>query len=73
MRPLHSNGIPLLLRIRWNLFISRFLAMSMARTHRKHLLQHLFYCCVRVLRALSINGYNNHISNILLSHAIVNS
>lgn len=30
--------------------------MDIREPHTKHLLQHQFYCCVRVLRALSRNG-----------------
>jgi hypothetical protein len=30
--------------------------MDICELHRKHLLQHWFYCCVRVMRALPRNG-----------------
>jgi hypothetical protein len=55
--PLPSNGRPLLLRIRWNVFTQSLLSNGHAAgQHRKHLLQHLFYCCVRVSRALPSNA-----------------
>jgi hypothetical protein len=51
-----------LLRIRWKVFTESLLSNGhSADPHRKHLLQHLLYCCVRVLRALPSN-----ISTLLL-------
>jgi hypothetical protein len=51
--PLPNNGFLILLRIRWNMLIESLVSNEYMRTHnRKHLLQHLFYCWVRVLRAL---------------------
>jgi hypothetical protein len=35
---------------------TRCLAVDIWESHRKHLLQHWFYCCVRVLRELPRNG-----------------
>jgi hypothetical protein len=56
-RPLPSNGRPLLLCIRGNVFTESLLSNGHgADPHRKHLLQHLFYCCVSVLRTLLNNG-----------------
>jgi hypothetical protein len=55
--PLPRNGRPLLLHIPWNMFTkSLFSNGHGADPHKKYLLQHLFYGCLRVLRALPSNG-----------------
>jgi hypothetical protein len=56
-RPLPINGRSLLLRILWNVFTESLLSNGHgADPHRKHLLQHLFYCCLPVLRTLPSDG-----------------
>jgi hypothetical protein len=54
---LPSDGRPLLLRIYWNMFTESLLSNGYgANQSRKHLLQHLSYCCMSVLQALPSNG-----------------
>jgi hypothetical protein len=55
--PLPSNGRPLLLFTRSNLFTESLLSNGYgADPHTKHYLQHLFCCCVTILRPLRSNG-----------------
>jgi hypothetical protein len=46
--------------------LARYLTMDICEPHRKLLLRHWFYCCVRVFRTLLRNGSTCH--NIFVSH-----
>jgi hypothetical protein len=54
-RPFTGNRRPLLLCIRWKVFTESLLSNGHgADPHAKHLLQHLFYYCMRICCSLFI-------------------
>jgi hypothetical protein len=52
--------------------LARYLAMDICEPPRKLLLRNWFYCCVRVFRALPINGSTYHNTERLFWHLISN-